>query len=177
MKRIFIIFTLIFVSSLVFAQKFQVGVRDEIFTVEEDDNEYAIFGYMDEDGTSGYYLGLGRPDVIPGAIIAFDVYHETCVYLGATLAESLETMGYIVALFNQSIGSNKVFDARLGTGELLKDKGQAIGTLERRIIVGKHISFSFKTPSYLTESFLNKITAKSLLSGLKTYIKIHPKQA
>lgn len=176
MKRIFVLVALILVSSLMSAQKFQVGVRDEIFTVEENDNEYAVFGYMDEDGTTGYYLGLGRPDVIPGALIAFDVYHETCIYLGATLAESLETMGTIVSLFNGPTGSNKAFEARLGAGELLKDKGQAIGTLERRIIAGKHISFSFKTPSYLTESFLNKITAKSLLSGLKTYIKIHPKQ-
>lgn len=176
MKRIFVFVALIFVSSLMFAQKFQVGVRDEIVSIEENENEYAIFGYMDEEGTKGYYLGLGRPDVIPGSIIAFDVFNETCIYLGATLEEALGTMGSIVDLFSGRMGSNKVFEARLGVGELLKDKGQAIGTLERRIIAGKHISFAFKTPSFLTESFLNKITAKSLLTGLKAYMKIHPKQ-
>ena len=42
------------------AQNIPVGMRMEVAEVEQNDNEFTIFTYKDEDGTFSYYLGLGR---------------------------------------------------------------------------------------------------------------------
>ena len=63
MKRILTIIALVIATLPAFAQKqknIPAGMRMEIVEIEQDDNEYSIFTYKDDDGTFGSYLSLGH---------------------------------------------------------------------------------------------------------------------
>ena len=90
MKRsIMIAVVTIMATMTIQAQNIPTGMRMEIAESEGDKTEFSIFSYKDEDGTFGYYLGLGRVlhilplfrDDITDA--SFDDIKETCIWLGS----------------------------------------------------------------------------------------------
>ena len=60
MKRILTTIVLACVLTSAWAQDFPAGMRNEIVEIEQNEDEYSLFTYKDEDGAFGYYLSLGR---------------------------------------------------------------------------------------------------------------------
>ena len=174
MKRIITLFSFIFVSTLMLAQKGPAGIRSELTTVEVDDKEYTLYTYKDKDeeGTFGYYLGLGMPDRLSSLKLRA-LITETSIYLGKTSEEAMATLDSIIAMFDKAPGETAEYMARTSKGETLKDTAMSTCTVEKKMI-GKRLVFSFQHSSYTTETYLLKGAAKAIVLGFKGYLKLHP---
>lgn len=85
----------------------RAGMRMEVAEAETDNGEYSIFTYIDEDGTFGYYMGLGRVTNFLGAdeILGMEVKNirETTIWLGNTADEALTAIASLPNLFSVCI--------------------------------------------------------------------------
>ena len=95
------------------------GERKAIALMEQDDKEYSLFAYKDEDGSFGYYLSFG--DMFPTPISEAFSRHssslpdETCLVLGANRDEVLATVESLLAQLEQEPGTTGSFPCRLAT--------------------------------------------------------------
>ena len=171
MKRIIICLAMVLCSVVSMAQAWRL----ECAEVERDDRHYEVFLYRVGDSLQGYYLGLDTPDRIPGSLITFDLFTEVCVYLGETLDEAQAVLEEMKAMADEEVGTIKVFPARMALGNDLKDMTSTTCTVQKRLLGGHRLCFSFEHSGYTTENFLRKGDLRSLLTSLKIYRKLHPK--
>ncbi|MBQ3632120.1 MAG: hypothetical protein II949_12930 [Prevotella sp.] len=166
------------------AQKEQpAGIRMEIAEAETDRGEYSIFTYKDNDGTFGYYLGLGRVTHLLGAIrddivdMAFDSIKETCICLGATADEAFTTIDDILALYDRNVDTTVEFRSRAVNGSgRLGDVTMTICVVQKKLLGGKRLQFLFPVGQHHAEAFLGKSKLKELRTNFKIDRKLHPKQ-
>ena len=121
MKRILTTMVLACVLTSAWAQDFPAGMRNEIVEIEQNEDEYSLFTYKDEDGAFGYYLSLGR--VFPileaeifGGQTSLSHIDETCLCLGATKEEALATIEQLLALLEEPAGTTAAFQCRRSSG-------------------------------------------------------------
>ena len=172
MKRIIICLALVVWSVASMAQAWRL----ECAEVERDDKHYEVFQYRVQDSLQGYYLGLNTPDRIPGSLITFDVFTEVCVYLGETLEEAQATLEDMMALIGEEVGTSKEYVARMALGVDLDEKSTTTCTVQKRLLGGHRLCFSFDHAGYTTQNFFRKGDLRSLLLSLKVYRKLHPNQ-
>lgn len=165
------------------AQNIPVGMRMEIAESESDKGEYSIFTYMDEDGTFGYYLGLGRVTHLLGLIrdditdAAFDDIKETCICLGATSDEAFATLDAILDLFDKDVDTTMEFKGRASTGsERLGEPNTSTCVVQKKPLGGKRLEFLFNTSKHQAKTYLTKSVVKELRMEFKIDKKLHPKQ-
>lgn len=165
------------------AQKIVPGMRMEIAESERDKSEYSLFTYKDDDETFGYYLGLGRVthllsifrDDITDA--SFDDIKETCIWLGATYDEAMNTLSKILDLYDKDLETTEEFKGRAATGgERLGEPNSSICIVKKKPLGGKHLMFLFTSGKRRAETFLPKSVVKELRTSLKIDKKLHPKQ-
>ena len=61
MKKILIALALIFPAFFAAAQEIPAGIRMEVVEISDNDDQYSVFTYKDEDdGAAAYYLSVGR---------------------------------------------------------------------------------------------------------------------
>ena len=121
MKRIITTLALACVLTSAWAQDFPAGMRREIVEIEQNDHEYSLFSYKEEDGSLGYYLSLGRVTPIVEAEIfgghtSFSHIDETCLCLGATKDEALATIESLLALLEEAPGTTAALPCRRSSG-------------------------------------------------------------
>jgi len=165
------------------AQNIPAGIRMEIADSERDDSEYSIFTYKDDDGTFGYYLGLGRvmdyvsifrDDITD---MSFADIKETCICLGGTYDEALATLGSILELYDKDVDTTVEFQGRAATGaERLGEKDTSLCIVQKKPLGGKRLVFHFNCGKRQAQTYLPKSVVKELRSGLKIDKKLHPKQ-
>ena len=172
MKRIIICLAFVLSSIVSMAQVWRL----ECVEVERNDKHFEVFNYREADTSAGYYLGLDAPDRIPGSLITFDMFTETCIYLGATLEEASATLEAILALFDEEVGYTQVFPARMALGSDLKDISTSTCQVQKRLLGGHRLCFSFSHTSYVTESFVRQGDIRSIITNLNIYKKLHPKK-
>ena len=134
------------------AQDFPAGMRNEIVEIEQNEDEYSLFTYKDEDGAFGYYLSLGR--VFPileaeifGGQTTISHMDETCLCLGATKEEALATIEQLLALLEEPAGTTAAFQCRRSSGgERLSVPDQANCVVVKRFLQGKQAFPARQTP-------------------------------
>ena len=166
MKRFITSIALIVLSIAAMAQALPVNTRKTVAQAQGREKTYEIFAYKDADGTTGYYLGLGAPDNIPGYIITFDDVPETCLKMGATIDEVKKNLEDILAFFGSASGTTKSFAARTAVGSRLKESANAQGTLQVIFMGGKKIVFEYPSKAFTTETYLRRHTVRALLNAL-----------
>ena len=168
MKRIITTLALACVLTSAWAQDFPAGMRREIVEIEQDDHEYSLFSYKEEDGSLGYYLSLGRVTPIVEAEIfgghtSFSHIDETCLCLGATKDEALATIESLLALLEEAPGTTAAFQCRRSSGgERLSVPDQANCVVVKRFLQGKRLCFQFVSGEHTAEVDLTRSTLKSL---------------
>ena len=183
MKRIITTALVAFVAVVAMAQKNPVGMRMEVAEVEQNNKEYSVFTYKDEDGTFGYYLSLGKvyrlmslirdPDAVN---TSFDHIVETCIWLGATSDEAYATLGSILDLFDQDEETITEFSGRASTGgERLGAPNTSTCVVQKKPLGGKRLQFLFSTKTHTAETFISKSAVKQLRWSFKLDRKLHPK--
>ena len=162
------------------AKDIPAGMRMEIVSAEENDNVFEIFTYKDEDGTIGYYLGLGREfrildylDIeIPGT--SFSLVDEVCLCLGATSDEAMASLESLMSIFDKDVNTVAEFPARMSTGaERLGDPTTVKCIVKKKFLRGKYLQFNFVSGKHSAEADLFKSTVKELKMGLKIDKKLH----
>ena len=183
MKRMMMVVVSIMATMYIQAQNIPTGMRMEIAESERDKSEFSIFSYKDEDGTFGYYLGLGRVlhvlpifrDDITNA--AFDDIKETCIWLGATPDEAFATIDTILDLYSKDVDTSMEFQGRMATGsERLGDPSTSTCVVKKKTLGGKQLQFIFTSGERQAEVYLPKSVVKELRWDFKADVKLHPKQ-
>jgi hypothetical protein len=181
MKRILITLALALTTLFAFAQNFPAGMRMEFIEVGQDDNEFSIFSYKDDDGTIGYYLSLGTNYNLLGIFTDDDSnfslshFDETCITLGSTPEEANKTLDILLALEDGELGTMAEFPCRMSMGaERLGGSSTAICYVTKRLLQSKRLVFHFTSGGRTAETDLTKSALKSLISGFRLGLKLHP---
>ena len=167
-------------SFTVSAKDTPVGMRMEIAEVEDDDNEFTIFTYKDQDGTVAYYLSLGRVFRIMDLLFdgetntSFDHVDEVCLCLGVTADEALASLDLLLSFYEEDVNTVAEFPARMATGaERLGDMTIIHCIVKKKFLKGKYLQFNFVSGKHSAEADLTKSTVKFLKKGLEFDMKRH----
>ncbi len=174
------IVTLSFDTFSASAKDIPAGMRMEIAEEEDDDNEFALFTYKDEDGTFGYYLGLGRVfrilDVFYDGELNSSLDHidEVCLCLGGTAEEAKASLELLLSFFDEDINTIAEFPARMSTGADRLGKPTIIHCIvKKKFLKGKYLQFNFVSGKHSAEADLGKNTVKFLKKALEFDMKRH----
>ena len=181
MKRLFAVAFFACIAFFASAQDTPAGIRMEVVEIEQDDNEFAIFTYKDEDGTFGYYLSIGREFKLFEAndgedgIFNASLSHvdESSIWLGANRDEAMGTLDYLLTLYDKDPGFSTEFSGRLTRVMKLGDPTVARCVVIKRLF-GKRLLFIFDNGRYTADAELVKSTVKALISSMKFDAKLHP---
>ena len=183
MKKILIALALIFPAFFAAAQEIPAGMRMELAEISENDDQFSIFKYKDEDGSVAYYLSVGREfnvvEAVFGDVSNISLGHvdETVLCLGKTYDEAQAFLESMLALFDKELETTVEFPARLSVGaEKLGGESVANCIVVKRFLQGKHLLFHFISGDHTGESELSKANLKSLISSLKIARKLHPEK-
>lgn len=151
------------------------GLRMEIASVEHNDNEFSVFTYTDNDGSTNYYLGLGSEfsaseelgfEILGGS---FSLVDDVCLCIGETRDEALGFLDALVDLFDEDVNHVTEFPGRLSTGggERLGDPTVVSCMVKKKFLGGKYLQFQFKSGKHHAHADLGKSAVKQLRSILK----------
>ena len=185
MKKIILLAAVAIMTAMsVQAQKNQpTNVRMEVTSVEQNDNEYELFTYKDEDGSINYYLSLGRvtrimdvffdPELAP---FSLDHIDETCLCLGDTFDKAYDMLGDLLDFCDKDLGSSKDYPTRVSLGQKLGDPATISCQVVKKALGGKRLEFFFADGAFTTQLRLTKSAIKQLRWAFKLDKKLHPKQ-
>lgn len=163
-------------TGLLKAQKPALQARATIASVEDETSQYEVFPLIMPDGSKQYYLSLGNVFVGDHKIGVDVPVAELFVYLGANLNETLSTMEEIKTWFKEPVDTEHHVGGRLAIG-------QPDGTLEeievetsKGLFGGKYLEFEVERSGADLYATIGKANFSSLVSGVKFYRKLHPKE-
>ncbi|MBR5092280.1 MAG: hypothetical protein IKX32_02260 [Bacteroidales bacterium] len=180
--RILALAAMMVAASGIQAQKtFPAGIRMEVAESGRDNAQYTIFTYMDSDSTFGYYLSLGGTSEIfsmSGGNTNFSIAdtRETCLWLGSTADEAFAMLDTLLSLYDKEVGTMVEFESRTtGGAEGLTDRTVTPCVVEKKLLGGKRLLFTFTSGRRQCGVYLTKSVIKELRFGLKTSRKLNPK--
>lgn len=183
MKRILITLAFLLPALCVLAQDIPAGIRMEVAEIEENENEYSIFSYKDDDGTFGYYLSIGFETPIlaiirdddDGPSSSLSHLDETCIWMGATREETFATLDKLLVFLEQEPGTTMEVSCRESLGaEKLGGSSRALCMVSKRILQSKRLSFLFQSGGGSATADLTKSAIKTLRLSLELDKKLHP---
>ncbi|MBR4778886.1 MAG: hypothetical protein IK011_03250 [Bacteroidaceae bacterium] len=181
MKRIFATLALVCVTVFAFGQNSSI-LRPRVEIAEASSEEHGtdmeVF-YMNDESPRTYYLSLGNLG-IGGDIVQldFDPVFELFIPLGGNVEEAIAKMEEIKALYKMPRFSQTEitgsFAALYPTGEPV-----TVTVTSRRFLLSKVLEFSLPvqgSDSLVRATHIYRSDFNSLLTTLKIYRKLHPKE-
>lgn len=183
MKKIILTIALVCVTVFAFGQKSSIlRPRIEIAEVDTEidgafSTELEVF-YMNDENPRVYYLSLGHLGVGTDIIqVQFDPVYELFIPLGGSLEEAIAKMQEIKDFYKAPRKSTMelegCFAIAYPTSEIIPVK------VTRRQLISKVMEFSLPVTTDQTlvrATHIGKSDFGSLLSSLKFYKKLHPKE-
>lgn len=182
MKRVFLSLAIAFTTLFAYAQNQPAGIRMELTEVDDNDNEFSIFTYKDEDDTFGYYLSVSYSFNIleiftDNSDSSFGHIDETCLWLGANADDARATLAKLMLLLDEPAGTITQLPCRLSTSaDRLGVPGTVTVVVVKRFLQGKRLNFQFVSGSHTADADLTRGALKSLISGLNLALKLHPEK-
>lgn len=146
-------------------------------TTEENHTNLEIF-YMHDENPRTYYLSLGNLGVGSDYIqIEIDPATELFVPLGGTLDEAIARMDQLISLYKmdkmESTEIEGYFTLFYPTGNLIPVK-----VTYMKVLLSNMLEFSIPTEfeNVVRATYIHRSDLRSLLSSLKFYKKLHPKE-
>lgn len=163
--------------SLSQAQDKKLPQRYEIAEVNPDNDDVtAEVFYMVRDEQRTYYLSVGQLGVGNKVVqINIDPLNELFLPLGNTLDEAIETLGQLKALVKQPKGSSIEMDGCLHWAFPGKDMEKVTVTHVKPLLTHQ-LEFSVRREDHIRCTYISKSDIGSLLSSVKLYRKLHPKE-
>lgn len=180
MKKTILLLVLAFIGIGAFAQKSSLlRQRMEIVELEsETSNVNLQVFYMNDENPRVYYLSLGNLGVGVDLVqIDFDPVFELFIPLGGTLEEAIAKMEEIKAFFKLPRQTATELEGSFSAA-YPSDRLQTVTVTSRRLLSSKILEFSLPTDTngIVRATYVTKGKFGSLLSSLKLYKKIHPKE-
>jgi len=181
MKKTFFTLALVCVTVFSFGQTSSIlRPRVEIAEAssEEHNTSLEVF-YMNDESPRTYYLSLGNLG-IGGDIVQleFDPVFELFIPLGGSLEEAISKMEEIKAFYKMPRLSQTEIEASFAA-LYPTDKIHTVTVTSRRFLLSKVLEFSIPVEGnepLVRATHIYKSDFNSLLTTLKIYKKLHPKQ-
>ena len=153
--------------------------RLELCTVETEYGENSLSGEIEVfqmKDTGKYWLSVGHLG-IGGDIVQlnFDPVYELFIPLGDTIDEAIETMKDIKAFYSKPRLTKMEVQGCLAA-MYPSENMETVTLTSRRLLGSKIMEFSVKRDDLVRANYITKANFGSLLSSLKFYKKLHPKQ-
>ena len=160
------------------AQFSQIPQRNAIFQAEIETNGIPeSFEVFDKpvDGVHDYYLSVGHLGIGDAVIqVNFDPLYELFIPLGNTLDEALETLKDLQDLYRTEPGTVTTVPGCLAFG-FPDGNIEDVKVTYRKQIFSNLLEFTLEREGYQRSTFVNKSNFNSIVSGVKFYKKLHPK--
>lgn len=182
MKKTILFLALVFIVAFSNAQNTDIpaGMRMEVTEVEENNNQYTIFTYKDDDGTFGYYLSLGRVYRLlevtydDRSSATLDHVDETCLWLGTTADEAYASLEHLLNLLDEELGTTVEMPCRQTYGlSPLTDTSTATCIVVKRFLQRKRLCFHFTVGRRTAEADLTRSAIKSLRWSFRVAQKLN----
>ena len=178
MKRLLACIAAAVITVSAAAQLSKIPQRLEI--VEIDVNEGAVqlevFKMPVEEGNH-YYLSVGTVGIGDEVFqLNIDPVSELFVYLGSTLDEAVASLEEMKAMYKGEVGAIIWKEGSLAVAYPREEKLEPVRIVMRKPILAKVLEFSVDRGKYLSAAYVIKSDFNSLVSGVKIYKKIHPKE-
>ena len=177
MKKIFALFILLACSFAAFAQESKIPQRLELAQIEDGDGNTtcAVFN-MPNDGQNHYWLDVGKlghgDEVIQ---VVIDPLFNLYIPLGDTLDEAIETLTKLRDYCKETPGTAMEMKGCLRPIFPDSDKLETV-TVTARKALSRKLEFSLQREGYIRATYVLKSDLGSLLSNVKFYRKLHPKE-
>lgn len=188
MKRIIIILGILALCSTSFAQSSaqneQQGKQKKGFPVIvdlvqlEDENENMILEIfnMPSDSLNRYYLDVGMLGFGDEIVqLYFDPAHALYLPLGNTLEQAQNVLNEMKGLFSTEPGTYMFKDGCLAFG-FPSSKLEPVKITYHKELLGKSLEFSVEREGYIRATYVSKSNLGSILTSLKLYRKMHPRE-
>ena len=153
------------------AQKSNIPQRNEIVQA----NGYEVFN-SPKDGQNRYYLSVGHLGIGDAVVqVNFDPAFELFIPLGNSLSEAIATLEGLKAQCKQPRRTQTHTLGCLAFG-FPKEELETVDVITRRTLLQRQLEFSISREGYRRAAYVTKSEIGSLLSGVKLYHRIHPKE-
>ena len=179
MKRFLSILVFLTLGIAVFAQGSRLKQMHTIADVEIEDGivTLSIFDMPDGD-VHQYYLCVGELGIGDDVVqFNIDPVSQLFIPLGGTLAEAQAKLEEIRGIANMASGEGIETVGILAVGNPSTGEQVPVYLTARRVHFQKHVEFTIKRDGYIRSTVHGRNDLGSLLTSLKFYRKIHPKQA
>ncbi len=180
MRRLIITLVLACLTVFTFAQNSSVlRPRIEIAEInsEENHNNMEVF-YMNDESPRVYYLSLGNLGIGGDLVqVDFDPVFELFIPLGGTITEAIAKMEEIKAFYKMPRLEKTEINGCFAVG-YPNDKLAPVTVTSRRFLARKVLEFSLptETEGLVRATHIYKGDLSGLLTSLKIYKKLHPKE-
>ena len=178
MKRLLACIAAAVITVSAAAQLSKIPQRLEISQVEVNDGavELEVF-VMPVGEEKHYYLSVGTVGIGDDLFqLNIDPVSELFVYLGNSLEETLESFEQMKALYKTELGTSIQMQGCLSVAWPHEEKMEPVTITYRKPLISKMLEFSVDRGRYLSATFIGKGDLGALISGVKIYKKIHPKE-
>ena len=178
MKKFFAFILALALSIPAFSQASTIPQRLELVEIEINDGEeiISVVNFPSE-GSNHYYLAIGRPGIGNRIIqLQVDPVSELFVALGDNLSEALLRLQELQKLFKSDPGTSIEMD---GVLSILSPGGKPVEPVTVtyiRPLLGRKLQFSVQREGYTRAAYISKMELGSLVTSVKMYSKLHPKE-
>lgn len=179
-KRIIIALLLALTPIMSSAQVLEKAAkRMELVSVESEigeafTTELSVF-QMDDDHS--YWLSVGHPGIGSEIVqLKFDPVYEMFIPLGDTLDEAIETMKDLLDIYSRPRLYSTEVQGCLAAMYPDGEKLEPVTITSRRVLLTKILSFAVQRDDFVRSTFIDRSDFNSLVTSLKLYKKIHPKE-
>lgn len=174
MKRFVSTILILACTIAAFAQNPVLRQRLEIAEIEINDGERSLEVFRMEDNGQ-YYLSVGNLGIGTDLFqIQFDPLFELFIPLGGTLDESMEKLQDLKAFYKQARKTSTEVQGCLSAA-YPNDKLEPI-TVTSRQFLGRILEFSVERDGLVRATYVPRADFNSLVTSVKLYRKIHPKE-
>ena len=177
MKRFLTIMALLVWSVVAFAQESQIPQVLEIAQVETDSGftTYQVFD-LPADSQHHYFLDVGTLGFGDEIIqVNIDPLFRLFIPLGDTLAGARELLETLKDFYKAKPGSTMQLTGSLAPA-FPGDVFEPVTVTCRKVLLGRSLEFCVEREGYLRATYVPRADFNSLLTAVKFYCKIHPKE-
>ena len=170
------ILTLLAFSFAALAQESKIPQRLEVVEVEDNDQTYEIFN-MPRDGENHYFLDVGTLGIGTEIVqIHVDPLFHLYIPVGHTLDEVMEGLKQLQSLFKTAPGTSVEKQGCLTPVFPDENELRPVKVTYRKVLLGRMLEFSIEEEDYIRSNHISKSALGSLVSSLKFYRSLHPKE-
>ena len=132
---------------------------------------------LPEDGQKHYYLSVGKMG-LGNEVVQVQVDPLSVLYipLGDTLKDAMATLEEMKGLFKKDVGESIVTEGCLTPVYPKTDSFEPVTVSHYRPLLTHQLEFRIDREKYLLVTHIDRSDFNSIVSGVKFYSKLHPKE-